>query len=71
MSFKEKHRLETLPGVIARLEQDVAALRTRLAEPDLYSRDRTLFARTTAALTAAESKLAAAEEEWLNLEVAG
>ena len=54
---------------MAALEKDIAALRTALAAPDLYSRDRGRFDRFTAALTEKEAALAAAEEEWLELEM--
>ncbi len=69
LSFKDKHALEALPATIARLEAELSHLKARLAEPDLYARDRALFDRTTADLAQAESALQAAEEEWLRIEM--
>ena len=46
-----------------------AALRTALTAPDLYSRDRARFDRFSAALAEKQAALAAAEEEWLELEL--
>ncbi|HEY0418005.1 MAG TPA: ABC transporter ATP-binding protein, partial [Acetobacteraceae bacterium] len=69
MSFKQQHALETLPDRMAALEKEIAALRTALAAPDLYSRDRARFDRFSAALAEKETALAAAEEEWLELEL--
>ena len=46
----------------------VAALEAALADPGLYSRDPAGFERYSRALEAARAQLAAAEEEWLELE---
>lgn len=54
--------MEALQGEIAKLQQ-------ALASPDLYARDRARFDRFTAALAEKQAALAAAEEEWLELEV--
>ncbi|MEJ0017007.1 MAG: ABC-F family ATP-binding cassette domain-containing protein [Acetobacteraceae bacterium] len=69
MTFKDRHALETLPKRIAALQAEAAALSARLADPDLYSRDPARFAATTAGLNAAQEALAAAEEQWLTLEI--
>jgi len=69
MSFKQQHALETLPGRMAALEKEIATLRTALMAPDLYSRDKARFDRFSAALTEKQAALAAAEEEWLELEL--
>src|SRR5262249_15001247 len=69
LSFKEKHALETLPGTIARLEAEVAALSGKIADPGLYARDAAAFNAATARLAAAEAELSAAEEQWLELEL--
>ncbi len=69
LSFKEKHALETLPGEIAALEAKQASLTRKLDEPDLYTRDRKAFEETSQALSDVQSKLAAAEEQWLELEL--
>ncbi|MCB4821719.1 ABC-F family ATP-binding cassette domain-containing protein [Roseicella aerolata] len=69
LTFRQQHALETLPGRMAALEKEIQTLRSALAAPDLYSRDRARFERFTAALTEKEAALAAAEEEWLELEM--
>ncbi|MBK1659287.1 ABC-F family ATP-binding cassette domain-containing protein [Paracraurococcus ruber] len=69
LSFKQQHALETLPDRMAALEKEIATLRQALGAPDLYARDRARFERFTAALTEKEAALAAAEEEWLELEM--
>ncbi|MEM6759614.1 MAG: ATP-binding cassette domain-containing protein [Pseudomonadota bacterium] len=67
LSFTEKHRLAELPDVISRLEAEIGKLSDLLADPDLYSRAPAKFAKATQALTERQTKLAAAEEEWLTL----
>jgi ATP-binding cassette subfamily F protein uup len=69
MTFKDRHALETLPARMAALEADVAKLTATLDDPDLYTRNPARFAETTAALEAARQTLAAAEEQWLELEM--
>ncbi|MFL5255297.1 MAG: ATP-binding cassette domain-containing protein, partial [Rhodopila sp.] len=69
MSFKDKHALETLPGRIADLEKEVGRLNGMLADPDLYARQPAKFVEATKALEAAQAALAAAEEQWLALEM--
>ena len=69
LSFKEKHALETLPGEIDRLEAEITALNAALAAPDLYSKDPAGFAAKSRALEAASARKAAAEEQWLELEM--
>ncbi|WP_306005671.1 ABC-F family ATP-binding cassette domain-containing protein [Aquicoccus porphyridii] len=67
LSFTEKHRLEALPGVIERLEAEIAKLEELLAQPDLYTAEPVKFRKATEALLERQEKLAAAEEEWLTL----
>lgn len=68
MSFKQTHRLEKLPAEIAALEGEIAKLEGVLADADLYAKDPTRFDKATRALTERQEKLAATEEEWLQLE---
>ncbi|WP_035920054.1 ATP-binding cassette domain-containing protein [Leisingera aquimarina] len=68
LSFKEKHRLEALPGEIERLEAEIAKLQELMADPQLFSREPVKFKKATEALVERQEKLAAAEEEWLLLE---
>jgi ATP-binding cassette subfamily F protein uup len=69
MGFKEKHALETLPKTIAALQAEADAHQAKLADPGLYARDRAAFERTSAALGELLRKIAAAEDEWLALEI--
>jgi ATP-binding cassette subfamily F protein uup len=69
LNFNEKHALETLPDRMATLEAEVKRLHDKLADPGLYARDRAAFDKASAALTAAQAELSAAEERWLELEL--
>ncbi len=69
LSYKEKYALETLPRRIAELEARISDLNAALADPRLYERDPEQFNKTANALETAKSNLAAAEEEWLDLEM--
>ena len=69
MSFKEKHALETLPKTIEKLEAEIAAINAALTAANFYTKDPEGFAAKSKALIAAEAKRAAAEEEWLELEL--
>ena len=69
LSFKDKHALETLPKTMAKLQAEIAKLQTQLDDPTLYSRDRKAFDAASAAMTKAHADLAAAEEQWLELEI--
>jgi ATP-binding cassette subfamily F protein uup len=69
MTFKDKHALDTLPKTIAALQAETDALRARLDDPGFYARDRAAFEKTTAALAKLQHDIAAAEEQWLALEI--
>jgi ATP-binding cassette subfamily F protein uup len=69
LSFNDKYALENLPKRMAELQKDIVRLQARLADPALYSRDPKAFADTTAALGAAQTEMAQAEEKWLELEI--
>jgi ATP-binding cassette subfamily F protein uup len=69
LSFKEKHALETLPKRIEALEAEIVKLQAALADPALYAKDAARFQQTTKALGEAEAARAAAEDEWLALEM--
>ncbi|SHM18471.1 ATP-binding cassette, subfamily F, uup [Roseovarius litoreus] len=68
LSFTEKHRLETLPDEIARLEAEIAKLESLLADPQLFTREPVKFQKATEALTSRQAALSAAEDEWMALE---
>jgi ABC transport system ATP-binding/permease protein len=68
LSFRQAHRLETLPAEIDRLTAEIAKLEALLADPALFTRDPARFRKATEALVQRQTALAAAEEEWLALE---
>ncbi|MCX7299566.1 MAG: ATP-binding cassette domain-containing protein [Rhodobacterales bacterium] len=67
LTFTEKHRLEALPEMMAKLEVEITKLTDVLADPQLFSRDYAKFKKATDALTDRQAALAKAEEEWLIL----
>jgi ATP-binding cassette subfamily F protein uup len=69
LSFKEKHALETLPKTMKKLEDEIGTLEAKLADPNLFARDPKAFDSAASRLTAARDELAAAEEQWLELEM--
>ena len=69
LNFNEKHRIETLPKIIAGLHAEATALQKRLDDPDLFARDREGFGQVMTALGEVQAKLEAAEEQWLELEI--
>jgi ATP-binding cassette subfamily F protein uup len=69
LGFKQKHALATLPAKMDELRAAIAAAQAALADPGLYARDRAAFDRHGAALAASQAGLAAAEDEWLELEM--
>ena len=69
MTFKDKHALETLPKTMAGLIAKADALQAKLADPQFYRRDRAGFEKVTTDLGETQRKLAAAEEQWLALEI--
>ncbi len=68
LSYKDQRRLQELEAAIAALPGKIAKLETDMADPNLYTRDPSGFAKLSAALEAARQELAASEEEWLELE---
>jgi ATP-binding cassette subfamily F protein uup len=70
LSYNEKYALENLPAKMKALETSIRAWQAKLDDPDLFSRDRKAFDETSVALARAQSELAAAEEQWLVLEIA-
>jgi ABC transport system ATP-binding/permease protein len=69
MGFNEKRALETLPGRIAKLRADLAALDRKLADADFPAREPAAFASATKAYAELGDALAGAEDEWLGLEI--
>ncbi len=69
LSFAQSHRLEALPGEIDKLTAEISKLEALLAEPELYARDPERFGKASSALSERQNRLAAAEDEWLELEM--
>jgi ABC transport system ATP-binding/permease protein len=69
LTFTDKHALETLPKTIAQLQTEIDALQAKLGDPQFYARDRAAFEKVSAALGELQLKIAAAEEQWLELEI--
>jgi len=68
LGYRQQQRLDALPDEIDRLTREIAKLETLLADPAFYDRAPDKFYKVTAALEERQVKLAAAEEEWLDLE---
>ncbi len=68
LSFTEKHRLEALPGIMERLEAEIAKLEEFMANPELFTKEPVKFQKATEALVERQTALQDAEEEWLMLE---
>ncbi len=69
LSFKDKHALETLPKTIVALQAEASVLQAKLEDRQFYARDRAGFEQVTAALGELQHRIAAAEEQWLALEI--
>jgi ATP-binding cassette subfamily F protein uup len=69
LSFKEKHALETLPGLMQKLQAEAAVLEQRLADSNYFSRDAKGFDADIKRLAAIRDELTRAEEQWLELEM--
>ena len=67
LSFTEKKRLEALPGLMEKLEAEIAKLSTLIADPDLFTREPVKFRKATEALAERQTALETAETEWLDL----
>ena len=69
VTSNDRRALDLLLGRITALEARITELNAVLAEPELYRRDPARFRNTTEALALAKDELAAAEEQWLRLEM--
>ncbi|MBL8661202.1 MAG: ATP-binding cassette domain-containing protein, partial [Candidatus Odyssella sp.] len=68
LSYKDQRELDLLPGRIAALETEIAALEGTLADAGLYARGAALAERKMRRHAEAKAELAAAEDRWLALE---
>ena len=67
LSFTERHRLGSLPGLIERLEAEIGKLTDFLSDPALFGKSPDKFRRASEGLAERQKALSAAEEEWLSL----
>lgn len=68
LGFNQQKRLDDLPAEIERLEHEIAKLVDFLADPDLFSREPAKFEKASTGLADRQTRLDAAEIEWLELE---
>jgi ATP-binding cassette subfamily F protein uup len=67
LSFTERKRMNDLPGVIAKLESEIAKLEELLDTADLFTKEPVKFRKASEMLADRQAQLSAAEEEWLLL----
>ncbi len=68
LSYSQQRQLDALPGEIDRLIVEIGKLEAFLADAGLFAREPVKFRKATEGLAERQSLLAAAEEEWLELE---
>ena len=68
LGFKEKHALESLPGIISGLEQTISMLQAELTDPALFQRNPVAFDAKASELETVLNELSKAEDQWLALE---
>jgi ABC transport system ATP-binding/permease protein len=68
LSYKDSRRLQELDGLMPKLHAKIADCELVLEDTDLYARDPKGFERIMTTLDKARAELAAAENEWLELE---
>jgi ATP-binding cassette subfamily F protein uup len=69
MSFKDTHALQTLPGTIEKLTNQIAVIQRQLSDPNLFAKNRARYDTLTRSLEETTAALSAAEEKWLELEL--
>jgi ATP-binding cassette subfamily F protein uup len=68
LSYKDARRLQELDALMPKLHGEIAVHEAQLEDAELYARDPAAFDRISKALDEARTTLAAAEDEWLELE---
>lgn len=69
LSYKQKYALETLPSKMDEVAEKIAALETKMADPDFFAKDAESFNKTAKELENLQNSHTAMEEEWLELEM--
>ena len=67
LSFKDQRDLDRLPGEVARIDGEIAAIEEVLHDPDLYARDPARFDELTRRAATLRTEKNAAEERWLEV----
>jgi len=69
LSYKDERRAAELDALMPKLSAEIESLERTLADPAAFARDASAFASTAARLEAARAQHAAAEAEWLDIEL--
>jgi ATP-binding cassette subfamily F protein uup len=69
LSYKDERRAAELDALIPTLAAEIAKLDAELHEPNLFATDAARFSKTAARLEMARAEHAAAESEWLEIEL--
>lgn len=69
LSYKDTRALEELQKQMPKLNEEIASLEKRLADPSLYAKNPAEFDRVARMLDDRKADLAKAEEQWLELEM--
>ncbi|MGV2102107.1 ABC-F family ATP-binding cassette domain-containing protein [Rhizobium sp. 21-4511-3d] len=69
LSFKQKFALENLPKEMAKAEAQIANREEKMADPNLFTKDRKTFDKLAAEMEKLRDSLTKMEEEWLELEM--
>ncbi len=67
-SFKERQERDALPGIIEKIETDLAVLHAKMAQPEFYQQSRELIAAEATLLKELETQLAGAYQRWEELD---
>ena len=68
LSYKLQRELDSLPGKIEQLEEEVGALESAVAEPDFYQQEPSLVEEKLRQLADKQAQLEAAFERWAELD---
>ncbi len=67
LTFTEKKRLDALPGLIEKLESEIAKLTEFMAQPGMYDKEPVKFQKANQGLAERQKALAELEGEWMAL----
>ena len=69
LTFKERQELDGLPAIIEKVDAEIAALHSAMADPQFYRQPGTQIAAEQARLKQLEEQLATAYQRWEELEL--